>query len=720
MQPRIGSNRGLYTAVEMSEATPDRYGARARALLIVLGGLLSGLVLLSALRQAGGVFLFPLDDSFIYLQYAVRLAEGHPFSYGPGEPPSTGMTSLLYPVLVAPGALLGLRGEGLALFAFGVDAIFLLGSALLVRRLLRSRLPEAAASGSAALVLLTGPFLWGALSGMEIGMTAFFFLASADLLRTEMETGRLRFAPAALALLALARPEAMLFAVAVALALAIPTPGAATRQLAGRAGLLFPLAAAAATVGVNLALTGHLSPDSSRPKSPFFTPEYSPLFHARHALSFLAVTIRGLLTGAFGPPPAPGTPTVAALPFVPPLAGLVFAVGAFHGVRAEWREKRFGPHALLAGWFLFGLSAVTVLSGSAVHHFRYLLPFLPAFVALLVPGACTVAAWLSRLTPRLGAPRLAVLLSALLFAFQLVSTVEFLGLYGRESRGLLEYRTAALWMKENLPPGTRTAVLDAGVVGFLAERPLVDLFGLTTAALAPSSVFFADWIGSKYETLASWPRERRPRHLLAHKVRYDERGDEGHLAPLRTRPVVSFGAPPPGVPTIGIDLTIWEIDWGRLAPTPQPCTAAGREAAGGRLVDSLNVADVEDEARHRRRFESRRPGVFGSNRLAVAACGPGMTAADGARGVPGAEVFEMEVPEPAALRLVLRAAFARGPVEIEVDGVRVGAVAVGTDPSQWTEAVLEIPRENVRRGRNRFRASGEFLSARYWLYRKDR
>ncbi|HSB35491.1 MAG TPA: hypothetical protein VLH41_01360, partial [Thermoanaerobaculia bacterium] len=235
-----------------------------------------------------------------------------------------------------------------------------------------------------------------------------------------------------------------------------------------------------------------------------------------------------------------------------------------------------------------------------------------------------------------------------------------------------------------------------------------------------SSVFFADWIGSKYETLASWPGERRPRYFLAHKVRYDERGDEGHLAPFRTRPVVSFGGPPPGVPTVGIDLTLWEIDWERLAPAPQPCTAAGREAAGGRLVDSLNVADVEDEARHRRRFEARRPGVFGSNRLVVASCGPGVTAADGVRGVPGAEVFEMEVPEPAALRLVLRTAFARGPIEVEVGGVRIGALAVPGDPSRWTETILEIPAENVRSGRNRFRASGEFQSARYWLFRKDR
>jgi hypothetical protein len=52
----------------------------------------------------------PLDDAFIHFQYAKRLASGHFFSYVDGEGYSSGATSLLWPMLLAPLYLVGLRG----------------------------------------------------------------------------------------------------------------------------------------------------------------------------------------------------------------------------------------------------------------------------------------------------------------------------------------------------------------------------------------------------------------------------------------------------------------------------------------------------------------------------------------------------------------------------------------------------------------------------------
>src|SRR5260221_10176726 len=51
----------------------------------------------------------PLDDAFIHFQYAKRLAGGHFFSYSPGDGYSSGATSLLWPMLLAPFYLAGLR-----------------------------------------------------------------------------------------------------------------------------------------------------------------------------------------------------------------------------------------------------------------------------------------------------------------------------------------------------------------------------------------------------------------------------------------------------------------------------------------------------------------------------------------------------------------------------------------------------------------------------------
>src|SRR6185503_16176292 len=51
----------------------------------------------------------PLDDAFIHFQYAKRLATGHFFSYVDGEGYSSGATSIVWPLLLAPLYLLGLR-----------------------------------------------------------------------------------------------------------------------------------------------------------------------------------------------------------------------------------------------------------------------------------------------------------------------------------------------------------------------------------------------------------------------------------------------------------------------------------------------------------------------------------------------------------------------------------------------------------------------------------
>ncbi len=66
---------------------------RRRAALEVLGiglALAAGVALFRAreLAIAGpvGWTAFPLDDSFIHLQFARNLAEGHGFAYNPGVP----------------------------------------------------------------------------------------------------------------------------------------------------------------------------------------------------------------------------------------------------------------------------------------------------------------------------------------------------------------------------------------------------------------------------------------------------------------------------------------------------------------------------------------------------------------------------------------------------------------------------------------------------------
>jgi len=83
----------------------------------------------------GGELSLPLDDSFIYLQYARVIAQGHPFVYSPGNAPTTGATSLLWPFLLLPPHLLRLGPHAAIAWSLTLGAVALWLSAQLMARL---------------------------------------------------------------------------------------------------------------------------------------------------------------------------------------------------------------------------------------------------------------------------------------------------------------------------------------------------------------------------------------------------------------------------------------------------------------------------------------------------------------------------------------------------------------------------------------------------------
>ena len=104
----------------MSEAEAENAGGRslaprrlsARALkghwpIVLATAALAFLSIRSVLDKNGGVPAVPLDDAYIHFQYARSFAEGTPLVYSPGCGAVAGATSLLWPILLAPGYALG-------------------------------------------------------------------------------------------------------------------------------------------------------------------------------------------------------------------------------------------------------------------------------------------------------------------------------------------------------------------------------------------------------------------------------------------------------------------------------------------------------------------------------------------------------------------------------------------------------------------------------------
>ena len=156
-------------------------------------------------RIAGAVSLasFPLDDSWIHLHFARNLAEGWGFAYNPGVPVA-GSTAPIWTLLLA--AAFALTGSAPA-WAKVLGIAATLATALLTRRLvwLWTECRGLALSGG-AVAAVSGPLVWGALSGMEVSLAALLVTAALVFHVTERE-------PATALLLGLgvlARPESLL------------------------------------------------------------------------------------------------------------------------------------------------------------------------------------------------------------------------------------------------------------------------------------------------------------------------------------------------------------------------------------------------------------------------------------------------------------------------------------------------------------------------------
>ncbi|HXU46566.1 MAG TPA: hypothetical protein VN783_13645 [Thermoanaerobaculia bacterium] len=152
-----------------------------------------------------GDFGFPLDDSWIHLQFARSLASGHGLAYNPGEL-VTGSTAPLWTALLAllfhlPGSVvLWTKALGVALHLAGVWTVWRLARELGLR--------PASAVLAAAFMLATSWLAWSALSGMEIPL--FVFLSTGAIgfhLRERRNPARPPLSLGLFGLSILARPE---------------------------------------------------------------------------------------------------------------------------------------------------------------------------------------------------------------------------------------------------------------------------------------------------------------------------------------------------------------------------------------------------------------------------------------------------------------------------------------------------------------------------------
>jgi hypothetical protein len=439
--------------------------------------------LLAVIALLLGIALHPLavDDAFITYRYARHLAAGQGFTYNVGHPVLS-TTAPLYALILAAGAL---AWPDLPALANGLSAVALWAAATLVFILgCREKTPWV--GGLAALFLVAHPLLW-----LSLGLETTLFLALALGALVAYWGGCLHWTAVLLALTTLTRGDGLILTGVVAFHYALGWLTWRGRRTASQSQAGEPegrtvLEAVGVYVVVLLPLLSWLTWRFGSP--------LPATLGAKGAQAELGVTgfypHTTYLQGA-------GVLVRALLAQSPLYVLFVPAVAA--GLVATWWRGRWVR--LIVAWGAAHLGGYTILG--VTPYYWYYVPLVLSLVCLAALGIVESAHWLAWHTPlRPGAKR------AVAWGVNGLWAVALLVALGRSDWAMVQaldgpvpppddpvskvlpeakvgiYQQAGLWLRDHTPVDAVVGVTEVGIIGYYAERTMVDFLGLLEPEVA--------------------------------------------------------------------------------------------------------------------------------------------------------------------------------------------------------------------------------------------
>jgi len=679
---------------------------RSRYWIVVLAALWGIGALFSMLASTGGHLSMPLDDAYIFFQYAKRAAHGAPFTYQSGEGVSGGATSLLTVLVDGVGYLIGFRGAAMAVFALLLGTgcfAWAAYSCLRLGRRLAPRVPWLAP----ALLLATGPLGWGFMSGMDLPIYVALALAfAASWPETGARPARSTYILGVL--LALARPDA-LFLLVPALIL-----GTFAHRARGwwivLAAMLFPFA-------FYLVTTGAPMPSSMNVKSVVGLPGSVFSEWLAGGLSYLEIVLKGIFGGSL----VRDAQGIAANDgsgvgfFVPPLAMFFLLTGLLPLAWIEGRRKEPGPALLLTAWALLSILAVSFTVPRGWHWYRYLIPIYAFLIPGVAAGIDRAGRWIESVVEGLQAPDGARVIGLFLILLSLPGTAYFLVAYGRNCADIyFQHIQLAERFRESRPVKPRLLGLhDAGALTYFSGVHTLDMEGLVSSEFRHTARLGSAGI---WEALERLPAARRPDVLAIYPSWFDPAFLQPHrlvFSQRLFRPSISAGNP----------LNVYLADWTLAGRDDSPRDSAVVATAGTWMeAAEVDVADLASEAAAHYHFHVL-DGAYESI-LKLQKDGWGEPLMDGGRLVSGWEEFTVTLPAPGPVLLVART-HAPFRLRVEANGRDAGIwVESGGESGHWMESTFALPADSIREAKVTFRIASDdphhsaYGSFHYWIYRR--
>lgn len=725
----------------------------------ILAALTFLVYLVTSVHIGQGEIIMPLDDAYIHFQYTRQMANGQPYVYNPGDPPTSGATSFIYPYVLAIGYVLGFKGLSLGLWAMGIGAVALLAAAWMIYLLIKAiDSPFWLALLFAAVFTLNGAVAWHFMSGMETGVVMALVLATLYMLMSQRFRGLMITA----SLLAVSRPEGSMMAVIVLGGIALQGRFPSWIAMCSRVPLrnraywwiTLPILSVVLQPAVNLIITGSLSSTGGRAKSIFgMIPFYWDVVVCRIWDNFTRMWSE-FATGTDG----------YYLPMVVPMLALI-------GLIYLLTQRKYRMTALVVlGWLVVISAAIATLDTAFWHFKRYQMPLMVLFFPLAGWGINVFFVWvrqqfvienirtnrpiehLNRIMRRIHAAALVLLVIFLVLPTLLTST-EFLRLYDVNLHNMMaQPYPMARWLAENTPEDAVIAVHDVGMMRYVGNRYTIDMVGLTTPSAADA---WRNGPGSVAEFLMSY--DPHPDYVAAYTT---ARGLNyladtsiygspivGFLAQYNPSDNVALAAEFQGIyryykrekgdlfsTTVQGGLALLALAWAGNGfvweddPTEDWFTPA--------IADTLDVANTIDETEHSYHwFDREQQSGFPTEvyELESYSCawdldgefGNLCAFADGGRRINGEETFTMNsTPNRDAVLVNRIHAVIPGTLEVYANENLVDTQWIPSIPGKWFDIATYIPKEYIAGDNTRFRIvvdtpRGYYMPYYHWLLQGD-
>lgn len=635
-------------------------------LAAVLAAVTGALYLYSNLYYADGFLTLPLDDAYIFLHYARNFAAGHPLVYNVGDPPTTGVTSYLYLLMLTPLALIFHAPNALVWATYVLNVALYGLSIWLFAKVVAHLFEGRYVIVSTFVFATTGPITFHALGGMDGGLYIAALLFALYTYILYQEQGRRVWFIAALAVLTLARPEGIL-AAAILAALALLGRGPRNEH-AGSAPrrskwlVLLGLAPVPVYFALNYFIGGYLSSSSFLSKSILAqTTDPWPL-RAATVLSYTIYVVKSILAGLDGYYVRGyfnANTVYAAANYFAPLALAFFLVGWGRAARKSWSAGRASPGFAAGVVFLACVAAACVALPYTRHFARYIAPYFPLFVIGVLGGIDGLAFLIRYGRPQISHAAMFWTGAAYFLVFGLLSSAYFWVAYGMSARDIrYQHIAVARFIREKVPAEANVFTHDVGALAYYGGRRIVDMEGLVTRD--------------------AWRYGREGLGAVCEFVRRNGKyGDyfAGYLSvyPFRSSDALGTLAYSGQLLTTtmagGREMTV-----ARFAPRvfERPPPPANRALAAFELVDEVNVADVASEAAHDYRVHVRAATVIQSYAAArPLSSAPEVVVFEAGRVVSGREEFTVDVTPGRDVLAVVRCEPPYG-AAVRVDGVFAG------------------------------------------------